>query len=57
MSGLEVGLISVLAMLALIYLGMYVPVVLALIPSSASGRSRATSTLPSACCGLPLRAR
>ena len=31
MSGLEVGLISVIAMLLLIYLGMYVPVVLALI--------------------------
>jgi tripartite ATP-independent transporter DctM subunit len=31
MTGLEVGLISVIAMLVLIYLGMYVPVVLALI--------------------------
>lgn len=31
MSGLEVGLVSVVAMLLLIYLGMYVPVVLALI--------------------------
>jgi C4-dicarboxylate transporter, DctM subunit len=31
MSGLEIGLISVLAMLVLIYLGMHVPVVLALV--------------------------
>jgi tripartite ATP-independent transporter DctM subunit len=31
MTGLEVGLVSVVAMLLLIYLGMYVPVVLALI--------------------------
>jgi C4-dicarboxylate transporter, DctM subunit len=31
MSGLEIGLVSVLAMLVLIYLGMHVPVVLALV--------------------------
>ncbi|MEK9662630.1 MAG: TRAP transporter large permease subunit, partial [Alphaproteobacteria bacterium] len=31
MTGLEVGLVSVIAMLVLIYLGMHVPVVLALI--------------------------
>ena len=31
MTGIEIGLISVLAMLLLIYFGMYVPVVLALL--------------------------
>ena len=31
MTGLEVGAVSVLAMLVLIYIGMYVPIVLAFI--------------------------